>query len=348
MPPPPPMMFLVLFVAVAVGVLLQMNVQYADAASTGSGGLRLDYYSKSCPQVEQIVSDVIINKQISSPTTAAGALRLFFHDCFVGGCDASVLISTPSFHTSPPSERDADINLSLPGDAFDAVVRAKTKLDLICPPATVSCADILALAARDLLTMLGGPFYPVLLGRRDSLTSTASTVAGNIPLPNLTLSDNIRIFAAKGFTVREMVALSGAHTVGFSHCKEFARRIFNYNGKGYTSFDPSMNPRYAEGLQRACGDYLKDPTIAAFNDIMTPGKFDNVYYQNLGKGLGLLKSDQDLATDPRTAQIVREYAGDQGLFFKDFAAAMEKLSLTGVKTGKEGEVRRRCDAFNNN
>lgn len=144
-----------------------------------------------------------------------------------------------------------------------------------------------------------------------------------------------------------MVALSGAHTVGFSHCKEFADRIFNYGGKGWNSFDPSMNPRFAQGLQSACTNYLKDSTMAVFNDIMTPGKFDNIYYQNLVKGLGLLKSDQDLANDGRTGPIVREYAKNQDLFFKDFGATMEKLSMLGVKVGKMGEVRRRCDSFNN-
>ncbi|KAJ6853568.1 uncharacterized protein M6B38_249395 [Iris pallida] len=115
-----------------------------------------NYYARSCPNVESIVRDAVVNKQLSAQTTAAGTLRLFFHDCFVGGCDASVLVSSSRFLRA---ERDADINLSLPGDSFDAVVRAKTNLELACP-ATVSCADVLALATRDLLTMLGGPFYP--------------------------------------------------------------------------------------------------------------------------------------------------------------------------------------------
>lgn len=305
--------------------------------------LTQDYYAKSCPQMQQIVSDVMMDKQLSAQTTAAGTLRLFFHDCFVGGCDASVLVSTNSFNHA---ERDSDINLSLPGDAFDAVIRAKTKLELQCP-GVVSCSDILALAARDLLLMLGGPFYRVPMGRKDSLTSTDVSVKANLPLPNMTITDIIARFTDKGFTVREMVALSGAHTVGFSHCKEFADRIFNFNGGGPQAFDPSMNPRFAQALQRACANYVKDPTMATFNDIMTPGKFDNIYYQNLGKGLGLLKSDQEMVSDPRTGPIVAEYAKDQDVFFRDFAAAMEKLGTYGVKMENNGEVRRRCDVVNN-
>ena len=144
-----------------------------------------------------------------------------------------------------------------------------------------------------------------------------------------------------------MVALSGAHTVRFSHCKEFADRIFNHNGGGPNAFDPSMNPRFAQALQKTCGNYVKDPTMAVFNDIMTPGKFNNIYYQNLVKGLGLLKSDQNLLSNPRTAPIVTEYAKDQNVFFNDFAAAMEKLGHYRVKTESNGETRRRCDVFNN-
>jgi len=53
------------------------------------------------------------------------------------------------------------------------------------------------------------------------------------------VSELIKRFTDKGFTVREMVALSGAHTVGFSHCKEFADRIFNHNGGGPTPSTPA-------------------------------------------------------------------------------------------------------------
>ncbi|KAJ8491100.1 hypothetical protein OPV22_012821 [Ensete ventricosum] len=137
-------------------------------ASPATAKLTTLYYQKTCPNVEKIVSDVVTTKQISTPTTAAASLRLFFHDCFVGGCDASVLVSSNAFNRA---ERDADDNVSLPGDGFDAIVRAKIALELQCP-GVVSCADVLALATRELVLMLGGPFYRVRLGRKDALTST--------------------------------------------------------------------------------------------------------------------------------------------------------------------------------
>ncbi|KAL8229148.1 hypothetical protein R6Q57_014048 [Mikania cordata] len=309
-------------------------------SSTYSQQLTTTYYQKSCPRFDQIMQDTTTNKQINSPTTAAAALRLFFHDCLVDGCDGSVLISSTNFNKA---ERDADINLSLPGDGFDVVVRAKTALELACP-GVVSCADILAVATRNLVTMTGGPFYAVKLGRRDGLVSTASSVEGNLPRPTMSMNQIISIFTSRGFSIQEMVALSGAHTIGLSHCKEFSSDIYNYSRT--SPIDPSFNRRYAEGLRSACADYHKNPTLSVFNDVMTPRNFDNAYYKNLPRGLGVLKSDRALVMDPRTKPFVELYARDQKAFFDAFGRAMEKLSLYGVKTGRSGEIRRRCDSFN--
>ncbi|XP_073156110.1 peroxidase 31-like [Henckelia pumila] len=303
--------------------------------------LSATYYSKSCPTFDRIMEETTTNKQINSPTTAAATLRVFFHDCFVLGCDASVLISSTPFNKA---ERDADINLSLPGDGFDVVVRAKSALELSCP-GVVSCADILAVATRNLVVMMGGPFYTVKLGRKDSLTSKSVSVEGNLPRPTMSMDQIIQIFQSRKFSIQEMVALSGAHTIGFSHCKEFSSILYNYSRT--MESDPSYNYNFAKLLRNACADYKKNPTLSVFNDIMTPNKFDNVYYSNLQKGLGLMSSDHALSSDPRTRGYVELYSRNQTSFFQAFATAMEKLSLYGVKTGTNGEIRRRCDAFNN-
>lgn len=299
-----------------------------------------DYYKRTCPDFEKIVRETITNKQITTPTTAAGTLRLFMHDCFVNGCDASVLIASNSFNTA---ERDVDINQSLAGDAFDVVTRAKVALELACPK-TVSCADILTQATRDLVTMVGGPYYPVRLGRKDGFVSKASLVTGNLPTLNMTMDQILSLFQRKGFTPQEFVAMMGAHTIGFSHCKEFTSRIFNFSRTN--PHDPTMNPSYVEGLSKLCVNYTVDRSMAAFNDIMTPGKFDNMYYKNLPRGLGLLSIDQMMYADPRTRTYVIQYANDQKAFFEAFAHVMEKLGLLEVKTGRKGEVRSRCDNFN--
>lgn len=298
------------------------------------------YYDKTCPELKSIVANIISTKQIEDPTTAAATLRLFFHDCMVEGCDASLLISSNSFNIA---ERDADINIPLSGDSFDVITRAKTAIEIQCPN-TVSCADILAIATRDLIVMVGGPFYEVRLGRKDGLISQASRVAGNLATSSMSVSEMISMFAAKGLTKKDLVALSGAHTIGFSHCNEFIDRLYNFSKT--SDIDPTYNRRYAEALRKLCANYTTDIGMAAFNDVVTPGKFDNMYFMNLQRGLGLLSTDQALYADTRTKPLVDLYAQNQTAFFQDFADAMERVSVYNIKMGSKGEIRRRCDSFN--
>lgn len=306
-----------------------------------SAKLNTDYYKTTCPDFQSIVLENVFTKQTTSPATAPGLLRLFFHDCITDGCDASILITSNAY--TPHAERDADLNLSLSGDAFDVIVKIKNALELSCP-GIVSCSDIVAQATRDLVKMVGGPFYPVKLGRKDSTESHASKVDASLPTPYMSMDQIIHKFTSKGFSIKDMVALTGAHTIGFTHCKEFIHRIYNFSST--SDSDPSMHPKLVAGLRSVCQNYTQDSSMAAFNDVRSPGKFDNAYYQNVIKGLGLLSSDSLLAVDPRTRPIVELYANDQQAFFTDFANAMERLSLLGVRTGKKGEVRSRCDQFN--
>lgn len=302
--------------------------------------LTAGYYHKTCPKFQKIMQTVLPDKQLSSPTTAAATIRLFFHDCFVNGCDASMLISSTAFKKS---ERDADVNVTVAGDAFDLITRLKTALELECP-GVVSCADILAVSARDLVVMTGGPIYEVLLGRKDTKESDPSLVDKSLPKALSPINDLLSLFSSKGFSAEEMVALVGAHTIGFSHCKEFANRIFNFSKT--SEIDPAYNPVFAQGLRKLCHNYTIDPAMSAFNDVYTPGKFDNMYYKNLQKGLGLLSSDQAMATDNRTKPFVDRFAANETAFFDMFARSMQKLSLYKVKENNDGDVRRRCDQFN--
>ncbi|GLT86386.1 hypothetical protein SLE2022_045280 [Rubroshorea leprosula] len=320
---------------------LLLLLPFFSLPSPTQSKLSPDYYNKTCPSFFSIMEKVVFDKQMSAPTTAAGTLRIFFHDCMVGGCDASILIASNAFNKG---ERDADINLSLPGDAFDLVTRAKTAIELECP-GIVSCSDILAVATRNLITMVGGPRYDIRLGRKDSLVSLISNVNGHLATAEMSVDQIIPLFAANGFSIQETVALMGAHTIGFSHCKEFGDRLFNFSKTSET--DPAYDPAFATGLKKLCANYTTNLELAAFNDVITPGKFDNMYFKNLQRGLGLLKVDNDLVVDKRTKPFVDLYAADQKAFFEAFSHAMEKVSVYKVKTGKKGEVRRRCDQFNN-
>ncbi|PON91239.1 Peroxidase [Trema orientale] len=256
------------------------------------------------------------------------------------GCDASVLISSSK---KKKAEREAEINLSLAGDGYDVFFRAKRALELQCP-GVVSCADVMAITTRDLVTLVGGPRWEVPKGRRDGLVSEASRVEGNLPQVNQTIQQLISLFNSKGLSARDMVALSGAHTIGFSHCKEFMPRIYGYS-KTF-DIDPTMDQGFAQSLRGPCPKKNPNPTVVALNDLTTPFAFDNAYYDNLQKGLGLLATDQMLALDPSTKTYVKIMAKDQQVFFDYFMAAMIKLGQVEVKTGIEGEIRHDCGSFN--
>ncbi|GMH06854.1 hypothetical protein Nepgr_008694 [Nepenthes gracilis] len=306
----------------------------------GRGGAQLteNFYSRSCPNVETIVRQAVFKKFNQTFVTAQATLRLFFHDCFVLGCDASIMIFSPN----GDAEKDAPDNLSLAGDGFDTVIKAKEAVEAQCP-GIVSCADILALATRDVIVVTGGPSFSVELGRRDGLVSKASDVAGNLPEPSFDLAQLVAIFAKNNLTQREMITLSGAHTIGVSHCSRFSNRLYNFSASD--PVDPSLNSTYAQQLKQECPRDV-DPSIVVPMDPQTPVTFDNLYYQDLVEGKGMFTSDEVLFTNPSSRQTVVDFASSPTSFTSAFILAIRKLGRVGVKTGNEGEIRRDCSAFN--
>ncbi|KAK2995723.1 hypothetical protein RJ640_012447, partial [Escallonia rubra] len=104
------------------------------------------------------------------------------------------------------TERSDPANTSL--DGFSVIDSIKRVAELFCP-GTVSCADIVALAARDAVEITGGPAVQIPTGRRDGRISAASNVRQNIVDTSFTLDKMIQIFSAKGLSVDDLVALSG-------------------------------------------------------------------------------------------------------------------------------------------
>ncbi|KAI4353520.1 hypothetical protein L6164_002464 [Bauhinia variegata] len=261
----------------------------------------------------------------------ASLLRLHFHDCFVQGCDASVLLNDTSNFTG---EQTAFPNVnSLRG--FDVIDTIKSQVESLCP-GVVSCADILTVVARDSVVALGGPTWPVLLGRRDSTTANLSAANTDLPGPNLNLSGLITSFANKGFTAHEMVALSGGHTIGQARCIIFRSRIYN---------ETNINSAFATSLKANCPSSGGDDNLAPL-DIKSPNFFDNAYFKNLLSQKGLLHSDQELFNGGSTDSLVIAYSSNPVSFWIDFAKAMVKMGNLSPLTGTSGQIRTKCSKVN--
>ncbi|XP_062206142.1 cationic peroxidase 1-like [Phragmites australis] len=80
----------------------------------------------------------------------------------------------------------------------------------------ISCADILAVAARDSIVGLGGTSYDVLLGRRDATTASIDDANNDIPTPFMHLPALLANFQPHGLSPHDVVVLSGGHTLGCS------------------------------------------------------------------------------------------------------------------------------------
>uniref|UniRef100_J3L854 Peroxidase n=1 Tax=Oryza brachyantha TaxID=4533 RepID=J3L854_ORYBR len=294
-------------------------------------GLSFDFYRKSCPKAESVVRKFVKDAVRKDVGLAAGLLRLHFHDCFVQGCDASVLLDGSA---TGPGEQQAPPNLTLRPSAFKAVNDIRDRLDKACGAAVVSCSDVLALAARDSVVVTGGPEYKVPLGRRDSTKfASQQDVLSGLPPPSAAVPALLDI----KLDATDLVALSGGHTVGLAHCSSFEGRLFPRQ-------DPAMNGTFARRLRRTCPAAGTDRRTV--NDIRTPNVFDNMYYVNLVNREGLFTSDQDLFSNAGTKPIVAKFAADQKAFFDQFAVSMVKMGQISVLTGSQGQVRRNCSARN--
>ncbi|KAM1112696.1 hypothetical protein ACFX13_046375 [Malus domestica] len=301
--------------------------------------LQLGFYSKNCPKAEKIVKDYIEKHIHNAPSLAAALIRLHFHDCFVRGCDASVLLNSTS---SNQAEKDAPPNLTVRG--FDFIDRIKSRLEAQCP-GVVSCADVIALAARDSIVATGGPTWKVPTGRRDGVIARRAEALANIPPPFSNFSTLQRTFANVGLDLKDLVLLSGAHTIGVSHCPSFSNRLYNCTGVG--DQDPALNAQYAANLK---ANKCKTPTDNTTIVEMDPGSvrtFDLSYYTLLLKRRGLFESDAALTSSSTTLNYINQLLkGSLQNFYDEFGKSMEKMGRINVKTGSAGEIRKQCSVVN--
>ncbi|KAG6534389.1 peroxidase 5-like [Zingiber officinale] len=292
------------------------------------GQLQVGYYSHSCPRAEEIVREEIEKALKDDEGVGADLLRMLFHDCFVRGCDGSIFLDSTK---TSKAEKDAKINLELEG--FEIIDAVKKKLEAACK-GVVSCADLLAFAARDAVVHYGGIHYRVPSGRKDGRISVESD-ADTLPSPNSKLAKLTDLFISKGLSQQDLVVLSGAHTVGIAHCDAFEKRL--------DSQDPTLDRKYARALRKQC-PAKSNNTVSM--DPHTPHKFDNHYYRLVLRNRGLFTSDHTLLSTPSTAFQVNQLASNYKRFQLKFAASIVKMSAIGVLTGYPGEVRTNCRRVN--
>ncbi|XP_052178887.1 putative Peroxidase 48 [Diospyros lotus] len=313
--------------------------------------LQYEFYRDKCPEAENIVRSTMARILLldGRKNATPEVLRLLFHDCFIQGCDASVLLDNNG-NKNYSVEKDAIPNKTL--KAFNLIDIIKQELENACP-GTVSCADILVLATRDATVLAGGPFYPILTGRKDSRSSYFAEALSDIPRPDGSISETLRLFSRRGFSTREIVALLGAHNIGRISCEFIEPRLHNFLGTGLP--DQTMPADFLNEMTVICSDKQSNSSNTVesamgisynpelLSSVSSGSVFGTQYYQSLLRGRGLLFADQQLMANKETADLVRAYASDDGTTFRlDFSRAMMKMSNVGVLTGSRGEVRLNC------
>lgn len=306
---------------------------------TTGGYLYPQFYDRSCPKAREIVNSIVAKAVAKEARMAASLLRLHFHDCFVKGCDASILLDSTG---SIISEKGSNPNRNS-ARGFEVIDEIKSALEKECPK-TVSCADIMALSARDSTVLTGGPSWEVSLGRRDSRSASLSGSNNNIPAPNNTFQTILTKFKLQGLNVVDLVALSGSHTIGNARCTSFRQRLYNQSGNGKPDY--SLQQSLAAQLRNRCPRSGGDQNLF-FLDFASPKKFDNIYFKNILASKGLLNSDQVLLTkNEASMELVKKYAESNELFFEQFSKSMVKMGNISPLTGSRGEIRKSCRKIN--
>ncbi|OVA11060.1 Plant peroxidase [Macleaya cordata] len=326
------------FVLVSV-VLAIMSSSVDGAITVPPSGLIRKFYklNKKCPDVEEYIKHQVKEFWIKDKTITPKLLRLLYSDCFVSGCDASILLD------GPRSEKRAPQNARLGGFAFIDLI--KEVVEKRCPGA-VSCADILVLATRDAVHLAGAPSYPVRTGRKDGVVSNAAAV--DLPSPSISLEASLSHFRSKGLDVLDMTTLLGAHTMGSTRCRYILDRLYNFNGTRRP--DPNMDPSLVTELRKKCPSKKKkgqpEGLVYLNPENTSKYRFNNTYYSRVLRKSAVLGVDQQLLLGQDTKLISQEFDAGFEDWRKSWALSMNRMANIGVLTGEKGQIRRHCRFVN--
>ncbi|KAJ7976984.1 Peroxidase [Quillaja saponaria] len=297
----------------------------------GTSELELNFYSKSCPRAEHIIKQQVAHLYNTHGNLGVQWIRNLFHDCLVKSCDASILLDTAIKGSSGLSN-------------YTYIDTIKAALEEECP-LTVSCADILALSAREAVVMLGGQRTAMKTGRRDNKQSSPADVEPLIAPHNDTIPLVLSRFQPHGIGADIVVGLLGGHSISkVHHCINLADRL-------YPTVDPTLDPEYAKYLKTRCPNPNPKPTDVfhhsyARSEHETLMVLDNTYYKKVLKRKGLLTVDEQLGSDPRTLPYVKKMAADNKYFHQQFSKGILMLSEINPLTGDQGEIRKNCRFVN--
>lgn len=314
---------------VKLACLQLLMVAFATLITMSSAGLQYNFYNSSCPGIEQTITNKVNGLIDANFAIVPALIRLAFHDCFVAGCDASILIDPTSANSSP--EKTAII---LAAVGYTAIDQIKAAVEAVCP-GTVSCADIVVLAARDAVAKATGYYYSIDSGRRDGNQSTQLSILTNMPTPTFSRTNLIARFAQKKLSVLDLVTLSGAHSIGKAHC-------FSFNNRLPPTVDPTIDPTYAADLKKKCSSQNN----MVDNSVVTPTTLGNQYFGNVMSKKVLFTSDAALLTGNDTATLVAQMAANQTQWIIQFGVSMVNMGRIEVLTGTQGQVRKNCRVVN--
>ncbi|CAL9186840.1 unnamed protein product [Musa hybrid cultivar] len=178
----------------------------------------------------------------------------------------------------------------------------------------VTYADLFQLASATAVEEAGGPKIPMKYGRVDASGPEQCPEEGRLPAAGTpSPASHLRdIFYRMGLSDKDIVALSGAHTLG------------------------RASPERS-GWGKPETKYTKDGPGRPGGQSWTPQwlKFDNSYFKEIKErrdaDLLVLPTDASLFEDPSFKVYAEKYAVDQDAFFKDYAESHAKLSNQGAK-----------------